>query len=325
MKNVKRKIGKLSIKLIAVLLTLSALSASAKSPHEFSIYGGGGYSFFAFRPYTENVLVPKSTMDNPIYNPMVSGTSSSGASGDLGVAFTGFISPQVGLHVGLGLGISNVEVKVDSMKNYAPNQFDRINKRVHDLYTSLYDYRETHRTFCLSIPLMIQFQSQQDQSWNRKSDLSKSFYAMTGFKLNFSFNSTYESKVVSQHNTSYYPDFNNWANTQTFAGLGSFKGKNAQGDFGFIHALFTFEAGMKWRIADNMFLYTGAYLDYALNDPSKNNRTPISDNDYIDPANANLSMYEFSSQTNLITFGIKLRLALIKYSSQLSCPQFNRY
>ena len=323
MKNVKSKNGKLSITLIAILLTFGALSASAKTPYELSVYGGGGYSFFLFRPYTEKVpAYPKTNIEHS----MVNGTSSSGASGDLGIGFTGFVSPQIGIHIGLGLGISNIGVKVDSMKNYATEQFDVVNgNRPYDLYTSLYDYRETHRMFSLSIPFMLQFQSQQSQSWSRKSDLAQGFYAMTGFKFNVLFNSTFESKIATLDNTAHYLDLDNIAGTQTFAGLGHFKGKNGQGDFGYIHTLFTFEAGMKWRIADNMFLYTGAYFDYGLNDPSKSSRTPIAENNYIDLVNANLSMLEFSSKTNLMTFGVKLRLAFIKNFSQLSCPQFGRY
>ena len=334
MKNVKRKNGKLSITLIAIVLTFGALSASAKTPYEFSIYGGGGYSFFIFRPYTDNVPVPvQNDPQKPpmIYQrPSVSGTSSSGASGDLGVGFTGFISPQVGLHVGLGLGISNIGNKVNTINNFAADMEDDKNYDENgmpysfDLYTSISDYRETHRMFCLSIPLLIQFQSRQNQSWSRKADLAQGFYAMTGIKLNILFNSTYESKSSTLDNTAYYYKPDNWANTQNFAGLGHFKGKNANGDFGYIHALFTFEAGMKWRIADNMFLYTGAYFDYGLNDPTKSIRTPIADNNYIDPANTDYSLLEFSNQTNMMTVGVKVRLSFIKYFSQLSCPQFGR-
>ena len=334
MKDVKRKNGKLSTKIIAILLTLSALSASAKAPYEISVYGGGGYSFLKFRPYTDKVPVPvQNDLQQPpvIYQrPSVNGASSSGASGDLGIGFTGFVSPQVGLHVGLGLGISNIGVKVNTIHNFAADMEDEKNldengnPYIFDLYTTISDYRETHRTFCLSIPLLIQFQSRQNQSWSRKADLAQGFYVMTGIKLNVLFNSTYESKSSTLDNTAYYYKLNNWANSQNFAGLGHFKGKSAEGDFGYIHTLFTFEAGMKWRIADNMFLYTGAYFDYGLNDPSKSIRTSIADNNYIDE-NTDYSLLEFSSQTNMMTFGIKVRVAFIKYSSQLSCPQFNRH
>jgi len=318
MKNVKRKIGKLATKLIVIVFVMSSLQATARNPYEFSVYAGGGYSFFIFRPYTETVPIPRSHIEQPSVNH----TSSSGASGDLGVGFTGFVAPQVGLHIGLGFGITNIGVKVDSIKAFSPDLIDA-NGLDFDLYTALFNYRETHRTFCLSIPLMFQFQSQQDNySWNRRSTVSQSFYAMAGVKLNVLLSKSYESSIKTLRNEAYYPEYNNWAATQTFAGLGNFKGRNANGNIGYIHVLFSFEAGMKWRISDNMFLYTGPFLDFGLNDPTKNSRTLISDYDYINPTDLDLSLMAFSSQTNMMTIGVKVRLAFIKYSNQLSCPQF---
>jgi hypothetical protein len=79
--------------------------------------------------------------------------------------------------------------------------------------------------------------------------------------------------------------------------------------------------GMKWRIADNMYLYTGAYIDYGLNDPAKNNRIPTSD--YIFPDYQELELLKFAEQTNLMTIGIKLRLAFTQNYNQLNCSQFD--
>jgi hypothetical protein len=170
--------------------------------------------------------------------------------------------------------------------------------------------------------MMIQFQTMQSQtsSWrSRKSEAKQGFYAMGGVKLNVLLSNTYETKVRLLDNWAYYPEYNNWANTQTFAKLGKFRGKNAKGDFGFMHAILALEAGMKWRIAENMFLYTGGYLEYGLNDPAKDNRIPTGD--YIFPE-SELGLLEFSDQTNLMAVGIKLRLAFTRYRDQLSCPQF---
>jgi hypothetical protein len=315
-----RKNGILPIKLIAILFAINTLNLSAKTPYEFSVYAGGGYSFFVHR-------LPAETVPTPTHNVLqrtVNGVSSSGSSGDLGVAFTGFITPQIGLHIGLGLGLYNVGVKVDSLKTYTTDLIDE-NDLIFNLYTKLSDYRETHRTFSLSIPLMIQFQTLESQTstWRskgRRTETKQGFYAMTGVKLNILLSNTYESKVATLHNTAYYPIYDNWAGTQEFASLGKFKGKNAKGDFGFIQAIFAFEAGMKWRISENMYLYTGAYLEYGLNDPAKDNRVPTGD--YIFPDYQELALLEFADQTNLMTAGIKLRLAFIKYNDQMSCPQF---
>ena len=243
MKNVKRKIGKLATKLIVIVFVMSSLQVTAAgNSNEFAIHGGGGYSFFLFRP-------------------SVTGASSSGASGDLGVGFTGFVAPYVGLHVGVGLGIYSINVKVDSIKAFTSNLIDIQNLNF-DLYSTLSGYSEAHQTFCLSVPLMLQYQTMPSQSsWGRSSGSQQGFYAMGGLKLNILLSNSYESSIKTLRNEAYYPDFNNWAATQNFAGLGNFKGRKAKGNVGYVQAMLALEAGMKWRISNEMFIYTGAYFD----------------------------------------------------------------
>jgi len=310
----------LSVKLMALLFVFSALQVSGKTPYEFSVYAGGGYACFLYRLPNAEVPVPRS---NDLYYPAISGVSSSGSAGELGVGFTGFITPQIGLHVGLGLGLHNVGTNVDSLKIYKDDVLDDITGYHGDWYTTLFDYRETHRTFSLSIPFMIQFQTMQNQSgWNRRNDAKQGFYAMAGVKLNILLNNTYESKMASIYNLEHVLDLDNWADTQEFIGLGKHKGKSSKGDFGYVQALLAIEAGMKWRVSDNMYLYTGAYLDYGLNDPGKNSKTPLDDYDYRFPKDMQLELLGFADRTNLLVIGIKLRLAFIKYFDQMSCPQF---
>jgi len=301
MKNVKSKNGKLSITLIAILLTFGALSASAKTPYELSVYGGGGYSFYSCRVSNQVVLTPHSDL----YKSAVDGVSSSGVSGDLGVGFTGFIAPQVGLHVGLGFGISNTNTKVDSMTIVSTN-FGEADNYPYDLYAFLYGYNEKRRTFCLSIPFMFQFQTMQTgSSWNRRTTSEAGFYAMGGLKLNILISNSYETKVSSAYKKAYFPDLDNWAGTQEFVGLGPSKIKNGNGNFGYVQALFALEAGAKLHLDDNKFFYVGAYFDYGLNDPSKNNREPITETSL----EGKLPLLEFADRTNLMTIGLKLRLA----------------
>jgi hypothetical protein len=309
------KLKNLSVKLIAILFIMSSLQVSAKTPYEFSVYGGGGYSFFLFRPYSDKVPVPNTTTRPVSVNlqSAVSGTSSSGASGDLGVGFTGFVAPQFGLHVGLGLGFYNIGVKVETLNVFKEGLIDE-NGLYYDLHTTLSNYNEKHRTFVLSIPFMLHFQSAPNQtSWSRRSsNLAQGFYAKAGMKLNILLSNTYESSVAKGFNTAYYIEKENWAATQEFAGLGTFKGKSANGSFGYVQALFSFEAGMKWNIGDDRYVYTGAYLDYGLNDPSKDNRTSMNDHDYIDPKSLDLSLMGFAEKTHLMTIGIKLRMAFVQ-------------
>jgi hypothetical protein len=144
---------------------------------------------------------------------------------------------------------------------------------------------------------------------------------MAGIKLNVLLSSSYEAKVASLYNAAHVVELNNWADTQEVDDLGWYKGKPQKGDFGFIQAFLAVEAGIKWRISNNMFLYTGGFLDYALNDPTKNDRKPTSDYTTSESIK-NLALLEVAEQQNLMVIGVKLRLAFIKYSDQLSCPQF---
>ena len=332
MNRIKRQHGNLSIRLILILFVMGAVSLSAKTPYEFSVYGGGGYSTFLYRlpanstgftppplsgvkPQGMDVIAPPDGL-YAIY-----GVSSSGISGDLGVAFTGFVAPNIGLHVGIGLGLCNISTNVDSLKTYTPEC--TLEREPHfNVYTALFDYNETHRMFNLSIPLMLQFQTAPDQrSWIRNSDFNHGVYAMLGIKLNVLLSNPYESSVATGYNIAYQYPYDNWGDTQEFAGLGKFKGKSTKGDVGFIQTIFAAELGMKWRVSNKMYLYTGAYLDYGLNDPLKNSRKPTSEyifEEYLQE----LSLLDFSDKTNLMTVGLKVRLAFVKAFNPLSCPQF---
>ena len=305
-------------------IAISALQVSAKPPREFSIYGGGGYSFFLYQRLngTSNAdfYAPPETMKTPLL--MAQGIHSGGFSGDLGVGYTGFVSSYVGFHVGLGFNISHVGTNVDSLKLFTPDLIDSNNRRF-NLYSVLSGYNEMHRMACLSIPLMLQFQimKNQNQMWDKRSNLNYGFYSMIGVKLNVLLSNSYDSEIAALYNQAYYPDLDNWAATQRFAGLGRFKGNSGNGNIGYVHAMFAFEAGMKWRIASNMFLYAGAYLDYGLNDPTKNNRTSASN--YIFPNDVQeFKLLTFAGRANLMTVGVKVRLAFFRNTDhQLKCPQ----
>jgi hypothetical protein len=315
MKIMKRKNGNLSIKLIAILFAMSALHVSAKNPYEFSIHAGGGYSFCSYRLPSNTTFTIGSVEE---YLPpqvglySVNGVSSSGSGEDLGIGFTGFINPYVGLHVGLGIGLLNVNVTVDSLKTLTSGLNDKEIGKKYDLYSELSGYKEKQRTFSLSIPFMLQFQSiENPSSWRRRTDLKNGFYVRAGFKLNILLGNAYETEVSTLRNTGYFPEEANWAGTQEFAGFGTFKGISTKGNFGFIHAILVLEAGMKWHIADDMFIYTGAYFDYGLNDPAKSNRS--STNDYTSKESLlDFSLLEFAEKTHLMTVGIKVQLAFVR-------------
>jgi hypothetical protein len=281
-------------------LCISVLSVSSvcqpvlaqKPPNEFSVYCGGGV---------------------PVL--LSNGASASGFSGDAGVDFIAFVGQQVAVHVGVGLGLSNVAIKAENLKTLTPDLMNDSSGYHYDLHTTLSDYSEAQKTTFLSVPLMLHFQSKSGaQSYYARS--AHAFYAMGGVKLHFLYQTEYKVSVAAMNNIAYYPELDNSAGTQAFENYGPFEGNNAAGHFKL--GLFTelaLEAGMKWGISESIFLYTGAYLSYGLSDPAKNQRKPLGD--YTAEKHlTDLALLKFVDKINLMTAGVKLRLAFAQQTSQ---------
>ena len=283
---------RISIIFFALLLTGYYSIYAQTSPHEFSVFAAGGFAANCYQPTSKDV-------------------SSVGFSSDFGLGFTGFISQQIGFQIGAGFGLFNVKSKADDLSSTVIGKLrDDSHPYDYDLYTTLSGYTEVHKTFFLQIPAMIQFQTKMKPSWDWTRSQKSGFYALTGIKVLFLVSNRYESNVAALYNAAYYPELDNWAATQKFVGFGEFdEGYPATGkiDFG-VMALFAFEAGMKWRISKTAFLYTGAFFDCGLNDPTKNSRQPYSkyksEKDLED-----LTILKFADKLNYMAGGIKIRIA----------------
>jgi hypothetical protein len=272
--------------ILIILLTIISLQNYAQKPsNEFIIFGGVGMPVF-----------------------MSSGTSVSGFTGDAGIGYTTFFSQQIGFHLGMGFGFINLDARIDNKETVTFGMIDE-NSLLFDKYTTLSDYKETKKATFLSIPAMLQFQQTPTRIRPHV------FYAMGGAKFVFQQQTDYNASVATLSNAAYYPEFDNWAATQEFANLGIFDGNNNDGKFNpelFVNL--AFEAGMKWRISNNTILYTGAFLDYALNDPARNYRQPYGE--FITPDHlTNLTLLTHANKINLTTVGIKLRLSFSRSST----------
>ncbi|MCL2246507.1 MAG: hypothetical protein FWC10_05270 [Lentimicrobiaceae bacterium] len=127
---------------IIILCSLTDLNLFAqKNPAEFTVFGGGGVSFFGYQEPVNKV-------------------SSIGYNCDIGVGFTGFVSHTCGLHIGAGFGLLQAKAKVGDFNNFTPDLTDS-NGYPFDLTSNLMGYSETHKTMFLNFPLMFQFQTQQ--------------------------------------------------------------------------------------------------------------------------------------------------------------------
>jgi len=279
--------------LSVLLLFNSAALMAQKAPHEFSLNAAVGISTYAFSPTPKKV-------------------SSVGYISDFGFGFTGFISRQVGIHVGAGFGLFNVKSKVNKLFTLTPNLIDEDDdgKNVpYELNTTLRKYSDVHKTLFINIPIMVHFQTIQKQYWSWKNTQKAGFYAMGGFKIFFLVNSKYEARIPEMYNAAYYPTLHNWADTQTFKGFGTFKGNVVKGTFDFgVLATFSLEAGVKWRIENNMFLYTGVYFDCGLNDAIKDSRKSYKE--FTSPEQLeNVTTLKYFDRANLMAVGIKIHFA----------------
>jgi len=290
-----------SIIFFMIFFAMNTLKVSAqKTPHEFSISGGLGFSTFCFQPSVKKA-------------------ASTGFSADVALGFTGFMSPQWGVHLGLGWGLYNVKTKINNLTTVIPDMVDK-NNYLFNLHSTLNNYEEVHKTMFLYAPVMLQFQTKPKATMHWRKGQKASFYTMAGAKVLLLFDNKYDLNVESLTNAAYYPEFDNWAATQIFAGLSTFDGNRVNGVFKInVLAMFAFETGIKWRIGNTLYLYTGLFYDCGLNDPSKKFRKPF--DYYTSPEQlTDLSLLMFSEKINLMTIGIKLRLAFFNIPKVTSCP-----
>jgi len=289
---------KLIITIALICATCSYLSA--QSVHEFSVYGGGGLS--------------------PIRYTLLEGDVSSSFGGNVGVGYsylqvinravaTGKVvfHQTWGIHIGVGLDIYNANAKLNRVKAVTAKLIDSENHNF-DLTTTLSGYEETQEAMFLNIPVMGQFYMNQ-------------IYFMCGIKTGIPINGKYKSKGATLTNEAYYPKWENWMKTQTFAGYGAFKGKEYDGDIDFgVSVALALETGMNWSISKNVLLYSGVYLDYGLNNIANSDYLPFINYDAKSPANFTtnsvLSSYAnnsrsttFTDKVNTMAVGVKLRLA----------------
>ena len=254
--------------------------------HEISVYGGGGLSTLRYQ--------------------LSSGDVSTGFGGDLGLGYTCFFDGQLGIHTGVGLGLYTAQARLADIKTVTSNLTDSEGDRF-DLHTTLTDYSERQNAMFLNIPVMLQFQTPMDRSQKQ------GFYAMGGIKTGIPLGAKYSSSDAALVNEAWYPEYDNWALKQEFAGYGVFDGGKFDGsiDLG-VSVMLSLEAGVKLRIGNELALYVGAYFDYGLNNTARTSNMPFINHTADNPSGftANSVLSTFSDKTGIMAAGVKLRVAL---------------
>lgn len=238
MKSIKYKI----ILLITIGSTASFLQAQQK--HEFSIYGGGGLSNLNYRLHNINNDKIKSK-----------------AGVLAGVGYTFFFQDQWGFTTGAEYTTyksRSESYSIIDTRSTIDSDGDNFN------YTILQRGRiESQEVSYINIPLMIQFQQMHPTG----------FYAALGGKIGFPIRGKYKYSYNQLIASGYYPSLNAQINDLEFRGFGTFEGRSGKND---LDAKVAFslaaETGIKWHLGKQLFLYTGVYADYGLNDVIKGSK-----------------------------------------------------
>lgn len=284
-------IQKISFNLLCLTASclLSCFTLNAQHKHELSLYGGGGLSALQYEVAT--------------------GKQKGGPGGNLGLGYHFFFSQQWGLGTGVELACYNTRYNADNISvRYMTTDMEG---NGFEFRSAVNGYKEKQQAMLLQIPLMLQFQTGDEHR----------FYVSAGGKVGIPVSGKYESSNTGIQNSGYYEKENYEYTTQTFMGFGQFTGRGAEGDMSFKTAFFaSAELGMKWRLNGNWSLYTGAYLDYGLNDIAKKQSRPFVEYNTGSPEDFTVnsivnSQYQTSSFTEKIipvAAGIRLRLAFGK-------------
>jgi len=275
-----------------ILLFCTVLQAQYK--HEFSIYGGGGLSALKYD--------------------VTAGKQKNGFGGMAGLGYTFFFSPKWGLETGAELSFYNSKFNLDNLSSaYITTDMDG---DAFEFRNKVNNYEEKQNTMFVQIPLMLQFQTGNNHP----------FFASAGGKVGIPVRSKYKSSGAAILNSGYYSEEGHEYTTQEFMGFGTFTSKDADGDLKFKSAFFvSTEAGIKWKLKEGLSLYTGAYLDYGLNDIyKKENKAQFVNYNSIDPRNfavnsvmnsrytRNSEAHTFTDKVIPLSVGIKIRLSFGK-------------
>lgn len=227
-----------------VALCLLNISAHAQQKHEISVYGGAGLSSLDYRLKSVN-------NDDVKYQvgPLI------------GIGYSYSFTDNWALNTGIEYSLYKSKSELYSLID---------NQAAIDDYNDAFTfivlqrrYTEKQEAGYLNIPLMLQFQSQPESG----------FYAALGAKIGIPLSGKYKYSYDSMKNKGYYPSLNVTYDDVEYRAFGEFEGNNGKDDIDFnIAVMASAEIGMKWKLTDNLRLYTGVYADYGLNDVVKEDK-----------------------------------------------------
>jgi len=226
---------KLSI--IFVLIISASTIFAQDSKHQVSVYVAGGLSTLDY----EQAL----------------GDKTKGVGGNVGIGYTYFLFENFGINTGVEFSLYNAKIKREKFNNVLKPVIDPSDGELYDFYSAIKNYEEKQKAMYIQIPVMLHYEKGDKNKW----------FVSAGVKVGIPVKGTYKSSASEITNKGFFHDTSNWGETQDFMGFGTYENYTNDEDIDFrISCLFSAEAGMKWGLTDKMSLYTGAFLDYGLND-----------------------------------------------------------
>lgn len=296
---------KLKLILVAILtLCCTALIAqSTYNKHEYSIELGGGLSGLKY----------KTTV----------GSKSNNLGGHIGVGYTYFAYPFLGIHAGAELTLYNSTMKLNELTDrYRTLDTQGVE---FEFRSKVSGYKENQYAVYTNIPIMVQY--------HQKIGTHK-FYIGAGGKFGIPIWSRAKSSEMTIQNSGYYNEFEPEYTSQEFLGFGTFNGRKESSSMNLrIAYIAAVELGMKWDLGSNRSVYTGIYVDYALNDVRKDSEVKdfveynsTSPRDFKVNSVMN-SQYRQQGQTKSFTqkvspmaIGVKVRFAFGKKPKEIDPP-----
>jgi len=282
--------------LMAIAANLLLLSTASYAQHELSVYGFGGFPGIQLK--TSSDL-----------------TSENGFPGGFGIGYTYSFSPKWAIASGIEMASYSSKVNAAAL-SYRKAMTYSYNGHSEPMFfnSSVSGYEEQQTALYLHIPLLAQF---------RLPAKKHEWYASAGAKFGFALSGKYESTSKTLNTWAEFPETGLSFPDLPRHGLSPSSNVSWEGDLdlGFNVSL-SIETGMRWRLSDNLGLYTGVYLDYGLTDisPSKTGElieyqtatTPetIVHNSVF--TSKNQSGAAFVEKANLFSIGLKIGIGFRK-------------
>lgn len=274
------KINKL---LILSIISLSCTCLQAQTRQEVGISLGGGLSSLNYKD------VSKSISDRAGFT--------------VGGTYTYFLTENWGLKSGLELSYYHSKAEIESISGAVDAVDDE--KEAFEYRYSIGGYTETQNSYLVNIPLMLQFQT------NRYNAISN-FYASGGIKVGIPVSTKYKTNISSIKTQGYYSS-TNVVYDLPFRGFGTFPDQHVKGSINSnIQVAASLEFGVKTKVGEKLFIYSGLYCDYGLTNLAKKNKTFLeynTDAPQTIKTSSILNSSSFVNKVNTMSIGVKVNLS----------------